>query len=123
MKWGVRHDRKKSARKAAQKAYRKKLGAALKNKNVNESDRKRFEKANTSLAARAAKTAVGGVIQMLIGEAVSGNLPKYAQMNKKQLAVALGKKAAMLTATTTANVAIDSALAKSALKRYDDCIC
>jgi hypothetical protein len=124
MKWGVRHDRKTSARrsakKAEQKAYQKKLGAAIKNRSTIESDRKRFENARKSLASRATKTAVSGVIQMLIGEAMSGNLPKYANMDKKQLAVALGKKAAMLTATTSANVAIDSALARSAAKRYDD---
>lgn len=116
MKWGVRRER----RQDNERLYRKKLSSIIENKNANSRDVKRFKYRNQSYGKRFAKTAAGGLTQMLIGEMLSGNISRYGQMSKQQLRKELTKKALSLTATTAANVAIKDAMAKSASKRYTD---
>ena len=122
MKWGVRRFQKKdgSLTPDGEKRYREKLSKIVKNKYINESDRRRFEYRNQSLAKRAGKTAASGVAQMILSDVMTGNITRYASMNREQLIRSLTKKAITLTATTAANVAVNDALAKSASKRYTD---
>lgn len=129
MKWGVRRYQKKdgSLTPAGKKRYneeesqyREKLSKALKNKNIRNSDKKLFEYRNQSLAKRTAKTAASKMAGMLVQEVLSGNIQKYAKMDKAQLASELAKKAVSLAGTTAASVAMKDALAKSASKKYTD---
>lgn len=111
MKWGVR--------KEQEKAYRQKLTAIGKNKSVaNTTDAKRFKYRNQSLGKRVAKTAATQVAQMLIGDIFNGNIQQYASMSKPELRKKLTQKAISLAVTTSANVVIKDALAKSASNRY-----
>jgi hypothetical protein len=122
MRWGVRRSQasldRAAGRAKQEKEYRQKLTAISKNKNVGASDSARFAYRNQNLVKRVGKSAISGVSQMLIGELMTGGIERYARMNKGQLTRELTKKAAMLTATTAANVVVNDVLAKSASKRY-----
>ena len=122
MKWGKRRSQSTLDRIAGrvnkakdnESAYRKKLTAITSRKNINESDRKRFEYRNQSLAARAGKTAAGVVAGRLVADVISGNIKKYASMSKADIA----RELRSVALSTAKNVAIKDALAKSAAKNY-----
>ena len=120
MKWGVRRspeqEAKSAARKKAGEDYRKKAVKVAANNSAQVSDRKRARYASQPAAARITKTAATLVAQTLIADTLTGNLGRYKNMSKAQIA----KKMAGLAATTAANVAVNDALAKSAMKNYTD---
>lgn len=120
MRWGVRKSPEQEARSAARKKarddYREKVAKVAANKYAQGSDRKRAEYASQPAAARIAKTAATIMAQTLIKDALTGNLGRYKNMSKAQIA----KKMAGIAATTAANVVVDDALAKSAMKNYTD---
>ena len=127
MRWGVRRfqnydgtltslGRKKLAEmKDKETAYRDKLSAIIKNRNVKASDLKRFKYRNHSLAYRVGMTAAVAVARTLINDMVTGNIHSYASMSKTELA----QKLAKIAQTTATNVAVNDVLAKSASNRYD----
>lgn len=109
MKWG-KH-------KAQESSYRQKLAAASKNKSIaNTTDAKLFKYRNQSLVARVGKTAATRVAQMLIGDVMTGKISGYSSMSKSEIT----KKLTSIALTTTANVALNDGLARSASKRYTD---
>ena len=120
MKWGVRRSPEQEARSAARKKagedYRKKAAKVAANEYANRSDRRRAKYASQSAAPRIAKTASTILAQTLIRDVFTGNLGRYKNMSKAQIA----KKMAGLAATTAANVVVNDALAKSAMKNYTD---
>ena len=128
MRWGVRRfqnydgtltslGRKKLAEmKDKETAYRDKLSAISKNRNVNASDLKRFQYRNHNLPYRVGKTAASVVAQTLIKDMITGNIHSYASMSKIDLA----QKLAKIAQTTAVNVAVNDVLAKSASNRYDN---
>ena len=105
-----------SEMKNNEKDYRKKLTAITKRKGINDSDRRLFNYRNKSLAARYAETGTKVIAGKLIGDLISGNLDQYSRMNKSEIIKELTKVAVK----TTANVALNDALAKSAAKGYTD---
>lgn len=124
MKWGVRRSQSTLDRLAGrvnqakdkETAYRKKLTAITSHKNINDSDRKRFEYRNQSLATRTAKTAAGVIAGRLVADVISGNITKYASMSKSDIA----RELRSVAFSTAKNVAIKDALAKSAAKNYQN---
>lgn len=128
MKWGVRRYQKKDGsftsagkkRYSEKEAYEKKISTLASKKNINPSDKKRFEYRSQSLAKRSGKAAASMLASMTIGELLSGNISRYSRMSKEQLRVEIAKKAVKVAGYTAANVAINDSLAKSASKRYTD---
>lgn len=122
MQWGVRRSQSTLDRlagrvnntKEKEKAYRNKLTAITSRENINESDRKRFEYRNQSLAARTAKTATRIIAGRLIADVMTGSIKNYGSMSKADIA----KELTSIAASTAANVALSDALAKSAAKNY-----
>lgn len=129
MKWGVRRYQNKNGSltpagkkrySEKEEQYREKLSNITKNKNANPTDVQRFKYRNQSLPKRVAKRASNYLGAELVTDLLKGNISRYATMNKQQLAVELGKKAARIAAKTAVDVGIQDALAKSASKRYTD---
>ena len=108
MKWGHH--------KAEQEVYRQKAAMVANNKNANSSDRKRAKYAAQPAGKRIAKTAASLTVQMVIGDVLTGKIGQYQNMSKADIA----KKVAKIAASTASNVAINDALAKSAMKNYND---
>jgi hypothetical protein len=126
-KWGVRRYQNKDGsltlagrhrlvRQNKEDEYRKKLTAITSNENLNKSDRKRLEYRNQNLSKRIGDTAINVVTGKLVGAMLTGNLDKYASMDKQQLA----KELAAIANTTARDVVLKDALAKSAAKGYTD---
>lgn len=129
MKWGVRKKpeilnrisgRIKKSREN-EKTYRDKLSAIQNRKRSglskirDDSDLKRFEYRNQSLAKRAGKIAARMVTGRVLTDVLTGGINNYASMTKRDIA----REVASIALKTTAQVAAKDALAKSASKRYD----
>lgn len=102
--------------KSREKAYRQKLTNITDREGINKSDKRLFEYRNKSLGYRYANTATTIISSKLLNDFLRGDISKYAQMSKSDIA----KEITKIAVKTTANVAYKDALAKSAAKGYTD---
>lgn len=111
MKWGVRKDSP-----VINDTYRAKAKAVSENKYAQAGDIRRAKYARDPLAIRAGKVLARNVTSKVLTDVLIGNAGKYKNMSKKDIA----KTVASLMSKTAVDVAINDAIAKSAMRNYND---
>lgn len=130
-RWGLRRFQNEDGTRTAarrkrysnEQKYRNKMTAISKmNSQGTKSlgyDKKLADYRKDKLAVRSAKMASKQIASTLIVDVLSGDIRQYSGLTKKEIVKKLKKKAALIAASTAANVAVKDTMAKSMSKRYD----
>lgn len=120
MRWGIRRTPEQLGRATARKKeradFRQKAANVAANKYAQGSDRQRARYASSTAAGRISKTAFSFLAQMVIADVMTGNISQYKNMNAAQIT----RKITSIAIKTAGLVALNDALAKSAMKNYTD---